>query len=280
MQVGSQSIHPALVLHCPAGATNQPKGCENQKPLHKAPPPAFTPSATPTQLAGLAPHSYPPFCFLLLLPQPTGHQVTVAHAVFTCGHRTASVPPSPVARFTTASISLLYSPCHDLPSTSCPCLQSCDSPLLCNITISSTEDLMSFQTRPSLNCGHLPYRYDILAMPDSSFQTTKCSFHLHICLFLPTCPASFYFSFEADLKCLFYSHLRSLPPPYPRQSYVLSPVSKLSTRPSSAELLTLELLSRDLCIRPSPVMAHVIHLYRRAYKNAGAIEGPQGKLRN
>lgn len=105
MQVGSQNIRPALVLHCPTGATNQPKGCENQKPSHKAPPPAFTPSAPPTQLAGLAPHSYLPFCFLLLLPQPTGHQVTVAHAVFTCGHRTASVLPSPVARFATARIS-------------------------------------------------------------------------------------------------------------------------------------------------------------------------------
>lgn len=145
----------------------------------------------------------------------------------------ATPPPRPqshLARFTASSVShqcLLHTATATVPPTSFPRLQSCDgSPTIrchnLNRGFSVLLDLAQPHLQPlALQCA-------VLAKPDSSFQSTKCSFHLHTCLFLPIGTASC-FSSEADLKRpLFYSHLGSPTTTYPRR-YVLSPVSTLCT---------------------------------------------------
>lgn len=191
-------------------------------------------------------------------------------------HPIISVPQSPLARFTASTIShefILHA--ATIPLMSFPHLQSWEGPptIRChNISkgFSVLLDLAQSQLQPPA----LQVCYS--SPPDLFPQTTMRSFHLHICLFLPICPAS-YFSSEADLKCpLFYG---CDPPPttYPRR-YVLIPVSKLCTRPSNTELLALELLPIDLCVRLSPLMDYIILLYPRAYQNQNATGGgPLGK---
>ena len=172
--------------------------------------PSLLKTVPSTQLACLPPQSHPSFSLLLLHQPPLGKVPCCPHCTYMQPpHRLG--PSTHLLRFTPygashrfilhAATALTPHPHHSpadkavVPTTS-----------LSDITTSSTGDLMSFQTWLSLNSSHLPYRYAIRATPDSSFQTTKCGFHLLTCSFLPIDPMSC-FLFEADLQCLFYSYL-------------------------------------------------------------------------
>lgn len=185
-------------------------------------------TAPSPQLASLPPQI--PFILSPPPASPTGHQAPRLYMLCLCA---ATPPPRPqahLAGFTASSVShqrLLHTATATVPPTSFPCLQSCDgSPTIrchnLNRGFSVLLDLAQPHLQPlALQCA-------ILATPDSSFRTTKCSLHLHTCLFLPICTVSC-FSSEADLKRpLFYSHLESPTTTYLRR-YVLIPVSTLCT---------------------------------------------------
>lgn len=160
-------------------------------------------TAPSTQLASLPPQ----LSFILLYPLPSSANwspsPTAAHAVFMCDHPTTSVPQPHLAGFTASSIShrfILHTITAMIPlPRHSPTHKAVTIPPLSDVT-TSAGDSMSFRTWPNLSSSRLPYRCAIVAPPDSSCQTTKCSFHLHTRLFLPDCPVSFYFSFEV---CLF-----------------------------------------------------------------------------
>lgn len=221
---GRPSWHqPTLALHAKDQSANQPKWLRIKShyirlllllSLWKL-------KAVPsTQLASLTPQ----LAFILLSPPPASANWSpspaAVHVVFMCEHPTASVPQSHLAIFAVsiAHQFILQAATARIPLPQHSVAFKAVMVPLSDVTISSTGDSVSFWTRLSLRSSHLPYRYTILAMPDSGSQTKKCSFHFHICLFLPIYSVT-YFSFEADLKCpLSYCYLRFPPPTtYQRQ---------------------------------------------------------------
>lgn len=147
-------------------------------------------TAPSTQLASLLPvtlhSSFSSSCLSQLVTQSHRHTQRIM-----CNLPTTSVLHSHLARFTVSRIShqfilhtataMIRLPHHSLAS------KAVTVPLLSDVTI-STGDSVSFRTWPSLNSSNLPRGCANLAPPDSSFQITECSSHLHICCCLRICP--------------------------------------------------------------------------------------------
>lgn len=176
---------------------------EKHKPLRKAPPPAFSLAVKNSTLHPAGKPSTSVILHSSFYSASLSQLVTKSHCCTCCvyvrppRHLSPSVSSGQIHclyRFTLHTITAMTPlPRHSLTH------KAVIVPPLADVT-TSVGDSMSFRTWPNLSSSRLPYRCAILAPPDSSFQTTKCSFHLHTCLFLPGCPASFCYSFEV---CLF-----------------------------------------------------------------------------
>lgn len=178
-------------------------------------------------------------------------------------------------------LSPIYSPgchCHNPFPMTFHCFQSCDVPLLSDVTISSIGDSVSFRTWPSFTSSHLPYRCTILAMPDSSFQTTKSSFHLQFAYSCPSTqrPISHWKQTSNVLSdcCLWFPyHL-----PKTGMFFSLSPNSGPNPLLQSCSGWNYFLSISTLDQVPWWMVSFIST--PRACQNASATEGPLGKLLN